>query len=179
MAVGRMPGRRVISAALAAIGFFLFLQSSGSAEPQHALAMQGEPLYPAGFDHFRYANPNAPKGGRLALGLLGSFDSLNPLIVRGTAVQQVRNYVIESLLARGQDEPFTLYGLLAEKVETDDARSFVTFYLDPRARFSDGKPVVADDVLFSWRLLRDKGRPNHRYYYGKVTRAEKVGERAV
>ncbi len=179
MPVGRLPGRRLISPALAAIGFFFFLASSGSAEPRHALAMQGEPLYPAGFDHFLYANPDAPKGGRLTLGLLGTFDSLNPLIVRGTTVQQVRNYVVESLLARGQDEPFTLYGLLAEKVETDDARSFVTFYLDARARFSDGKPVGADDVLFSWRLLRDKGRPNHRYFYGKVTRAEKLGERIV
>ena len=179
MPVGRLPGRRSIFPALAAIGFFLFLPSSGSAEPRHALAMHGEPLYPPGFDHFRYANPDAPKGGRLTLGLLGTFDSLNPLIVRGTAVQQVRNYVVESLLARGQDEPFTLYGLLAEKVETDDTRSFVTFYLDPRARFADGKPVGADDVLFSWRLLRDKGRPNHRYYYGKVARAEKVGERVV
>jgi peptide/nickel transport system substrate-binding protein len=177
--VGRLPGRRLISAALTAISFLLFLHTSGSAEPGHALAMHGEPLYPVGFDHFRYVNPNAPKGGRLTLGLLGSFDSLNPLIVRGTAVQQVRNYVVESLLARGQDEPFTLYGLLAEKVETDDARSFVTFYLDPRARFSDGTSVGADDVLFSWRLLRDKGRPNLRYYYGKVAHAEQIGEHAV
>src|SRR5579885_147710 len=149
------------------------------AEPRHAIAMHGEPAYPPGFSHFSYVNPDAPKGGRLTLGLLGSFDSLNPLAVRGTAVQQIRNYVIESLLARGQDEPFTLYGLLAETVEMDDARSFVTFRLNPLARFADGKPVTPDDVLFSWRLLRDKGRPNHRYYYGKVARAEKLDERTV
>ena len=179
MPIGCLPGRSLLASALAAIGLILFLPADGGAEPRHALAMHGEPRYPAGFDHFLYANPDAPKGGRLTLGLLGSFDSLNPLIVRGTAVSQVRNYVIESLLARGQDEPFTLYGLLAEKVETDDARSFVAFYLDPRARFADGTPVGADDVLFSWRLLRDKGRPNLRYYYGKVARAEKIGERAV
>ena len=73
-------------------------------------------------------------------------------------------------MARGEDEPFTLYGLLARTVETDDARSFVTFRLDPRARFSDGKPVTAEDVLFSWALLRDHGRPNHRQYYAKVAR---------
>jgi peptide/nickel transport system substrate-binding protein len=119
-----------------------------------------------------YANPDAPKGGRLVQGVLGSFDSLNPLIVRGLAVQQIRGFVIESLMSRGNDEAFTLYGLLARSVETDDARSYVTFHLDPRARFSDGQPVVADDVLFSWELLRDKGRPNHRQYYSKVAKAE-------
>jgi peptide/nickel transport system substrate-binding protein len=160
-------------------GAVLALTASAAAEPQHAIAMHGRPLYPADFSHFRYANPDAPKGGRLTLGLLGTFDSLNPLAVRGTAVQQIRNFVIESLLARGQDEPFTLYGLLAETVETDDARSYVAFNLNPRARFSDGKPVTAEDVVFSWQLLRDKGRPNHRYYYSKVARAEIIGERTV
>src|SRR4029077_9038459 len=119
-----------------------------------------------------YANPRAPKGGRLVQGILGTFDSLNPLIVRGLAVQQIRGFVVESLMARGNDEAFTLYGLLARTVETDDARSYVTFRLDPRARFSDGQPVTADDVLFSWVLLRDKGRPNHRQYYSKVVKAE-------
>ena len=131
-----------------------------------------QPALPADFPHMPYANPDAPKGGRLAWGLLGTFDSLNPLIVRGLAVQQIRGYVIESLLARGNDEAFTLYGLIAKSVETDDARSYVTFRLDPRARFSDGKPVTADDVLFSWALLRDQGRPNHRQYYSKVAKAE-------
>jgi peptide/nickel transport system substrate-binding protein len=119
-----------------------------------------------------YANPDAPKGGRLVWGLSGTFDSLNPLIVKGLAVQQIRGFVVESLMARGFDEPFTLYGLLARSIETDDARSYVTFRLDPKARFSDGQPVVADDVLFSWALLRDHGRPNHRQYYAKVTKAD-------
>jgi peptide/nickel transport system substrate-binding protein len=134
--------------------------------------MHGKPAMPADFTHMPYANPDAPKGGRLTWGILGTFDSLNPFIVRGLAVQPVRNYVVESLLARGNDEAFTLYGLLARSVETDDARSFVTFRLDPRARFSDGKPVLAEDVLFSWQLLRDHGRPNHRQYYAKVAKAE-------
>src|SRR6202023_4165111 len=109
----------------------------------------------------------------------GTFDSLNPLIVRGIALQQVRGFVVESLMARGDDEPFTLYGLLAKSVETDDDRTFVTFHLDPRARFSDGQPVLADDVLFSWALLRDKGRPNHRQYYSKVVKAEALDARTV
>jgi peptide/nickel transport system substrate-binding protein len=142
------------------------------AADSHAIAMHGEPALPADFTHMPYANPDAPKGGRLVQGVLGSFDSLNPLIVRGLAVQQIRGFVIESLMSRGNDEAFTLYGLLARSVETDDARSYVTFHLDPRARFSDGQPVVADDVLFSWELLRDKGRPNHRQYYSKVAKAE-------
>ena len=82
-------------------------------------------------------------------------------------------------MARGYDEPFTLYGLVARSVETDAERSYVTFTLDPAARFSDGKPVTPADVIFSWQLLRDKGRPNHRTYYAKVAKAEAVGERAV
>jgi peptide/nickel transport system substrate-binding protein len=142
------------------------------AEQSYAIAMHGAPALPADFAHMPYANPDAPKGGRLVEGILGTFDSLNPLIVRGLAVQQIRGFVVESLMARGNGEAFTLYGLLARSVETDDARSYVTFRLDPRARFSDGQKVTAEDVLFSWALLRDKGRPNHRQYYSKVARAE-------
>jgi peptide/nickel transport system substrate-binding protein len=142
------------------------------AEQSYAIAMHGAPALPADFAHMPYANPDAPKGGRLVQGILGTFDSLNPLIVRGLAVQQIRGFVVESLMARGNGEAFTLYGLLARSVETDDTRSYVTFRLDPRARFSDGQKVTAEDVLFSWALLRDKGRPNHRQYYSKVARAE-------
>ncbi len=98
---------------------------------------------------------------------------------KGLPAANIRSYVIESLLARGYDEPFTLYGLLARTVETDAARSWVTFEIDPAARFADGTPVTPDDVIFSWRLLRDKGRPNYRTYYVKVTKAEGVGERGV
>jgi len=141
--------------------------------------MHGTPAMPPDFTHMPYVNPDAPKGGRLVLGFTGAFDSLNPLIVRGIAVQQIRGYVVESLMARGYDEPFTLYGLLAERVETNDARSEVTFHLNPRARFSDGHPVRANDVLFSWQLLRDKGRPNHRLYYAKVSRAEALDDLTV
>ncbi|WP_291862018.1 extracellular solute-binding protein [Bradyrhizobium sp.] len=153
-------------------GFGLAVNTCRAAEARHAIAMHGAPALPADFTHMPYANPDAPKGGRLVQGILGTFDSLNPLIVRGLAVQQVRGFVVESLMARGHDEPFALYGLLAQRVETDDTRSYVAFQLDPDARFSDGKPVLAEDVLFSWALLRDKGRPNHRQYYSKVAKAE-------
>jgi peptide/nickel transport system substrate-binding protein len=148
-----------------------------AAAESYALAMHGAPALPADFSHMPYANPDAPKGGRLVQGILGTFDSLNPMIVRGIAVQpivaaqQMRGLVVESLMARGNDEAFTLYGLLARSIETDDARSYVTFHLNPSARFSDGQPVLADDVLFSWALLRDHGRPNHRQYYAKVAKA--------
>jgi peptide/nickel transport system substrate-binding protein len=147
--------------------------------PQHGIAMHGEPALPPGFDHPRYANPAAPKGGRLTQGVLGTFDSINPFIVKGLALSQIRGYVVESLLARGYDEPFTLYGLLARTVETDADRTYVTFALDPAAKFSDGRPVTAEDVIFSWQLLRDKGRPNFRTYYVKVARAEALSERVV
>jgi peptide/nickel transport system substrate-binding protein len=146
--------------------------SRASAAESYAIAMHGAPALPADFTHMPYARADAPKGGRLVQGFLGTFDSLNPLIVRGLAVQQIRGFVVESLMSRGNDEAFTLYGLLARSVETDDIRSYVTFHLDPRARFSDGQPVLAEDVLFSWVLLRDKGRPNHRQYYSKVVKAE-------
>ena len=157
-----------------------FLQPGPAAvEARHGIAMHGEPALPANFDHLPYVNPNAPRGGRLRWGVTGTFDSLNPLIVKGNPVPSVRYLVVESLLARSMDEPFTLYGLLAQTVETDPARTYVTFNLDPRARFSDGAPVTPEDVIFSWEILRDKGRFNLRTYYSKVKKVEAVGERGV
>jgi peptide/nickel transport system substrate-binding protein len=150
-----------------------------AAEAARAIAMHGTPAMPDGFAAPAYANADAPQGGRMVQGVLGTFDSLNPFIVKGLAAQAIRGYVVESLMARGYDEPFTLYGLLARTVETDEARSYVTFSLDPAARFSDGVPVTADDVIFSWQLLRDHGRPNHRAFYAKVAKAEKLDARRV
>src|SRR5882757_3065893 len=119
------PG--IVSCVALALGLFpLVLAGEAPAAESHAIAMHGEPAMPADFTHMPYANPDAPKGGRLVWGVLGTFDSLNPLIVRGLAVQQIRGFVVESLMARGNDEAFTLYGLLAKSVETDDARTFVT-----------------------------------------------------
>jgi len=160
------------------------------AEPRHAIAMHGEPALPADFSHFRYVNPDAPKGGRLVQGVLGTFESINPFIARGLVAQGMRaplvsnvniisGQVVESLMARGYDEPFTLYGLVARTIDTDEARSYVTFELDPAARFSDGKPVTPNDIIFSWELLRDKGRPNYRTYYSKVVKAEVIGTHGV
>jgi peptide/nickel transport system substrate-binding protein len=152
---------------------------SVAAEPTHGIAMHGEPKYPASFTHFEYVNPDAPKGGQAVFGVQGSYDSLNPLIVKGNAGPGIREYVYESLLARSYDEPFSLYGLLAETVEIPEDRSWVIFTLNAKARFSDGKPVSVDDVVFSLELLREKGRPNHRSYYAKVEKIERIGERGV
>jgi len=148
-------------------------------EVRHAIAMHGHPALPADFAHAAYVNPDAPKGGRLTQAIVGTFDSLNPFIVKGLALDQIRGYVVESLMARGYNEPFTLYGLLARTVETDAARSYVTFGLDPAAAFADGAPVTAADVIFSWQLLRDHGRPNLRSYYAKVAGADALSERVV
>ena len=176
---GNASGRCAAWATLLILACWSTLAQAQSAEARHAIAMHGEPALPAGFTRLPYADPAAPKGGRLVQGVLGTFDSLNPLIVRGIAVPSVRGLVIESLMARGYDEPFTLYGLIARSVETNPQRSYVTFNLDPAARFSDGKPITPDDVIFSWQLLRDRGRPNHRAYYTKVAKAEAIGEHAV
>ncbi len=159
-------------AALAAV-------ASANADPQAGIAMHDAPKYGPAFTHFDYVNPDAPKGGALRLGVLGSFDSLNPFIVKGAPVAGMREYVYETLLARSFDEPFSLYGLIAESVETPEDRSSVVFQLRPEARFADGTPITPEDVLFSWSLLKSKGRPNHRLYYGKVAAAEKIGERGV
>jgi peptide/nickel transport system substrate-binding protein len=175
-----MSASAVVRFALALVLPATALGGRAAATESHAIAMHGAPAIPADFTHLPYFNPDAPKGGRQVWGILGTFDSLNPMIVRGVPVQQVRpynferGYVIESLMARGENEPFTLYGLIAKTVETNDDRTFVTFHLDPRARFSDGKPVTSEDVLFSWQLLRDHGRPNHRQYYSKVAKAEAI-----
>lgn len=149
------------------------------AETVTAIAMHGAPALRGDFPHFGYVNPEAPKGGRLSLGQLGSFDSLNPLIIKGVSAVGVREYVYESLLVRSLDEPFTLYGYLAESLEVPDDRSSVVFNLSPKARFSDGSPVTPDDVVFSWSLLKDKGQPFHRSYYKNVTSAEVVGPHSV
>jgi peptide/nickel transport system substrate-binding protein len=164
-----------------ALGFCLLISAGGAAADNrlHGIAMHGEPALPRGFTHLPYVNPGAPKGGRLTLGQIGTFDSLNPFIVRGVSPANVRGYVYESLLARSADEPFTLYGLLAETVEVPDDRSAITFHLNAAARFSDGAPVTTNDVAFSFELLKAKGRPYMRSHYGKVERVEIADGRTI
>ena len=151
-----------------------------TAEPVPAIAMHGEPALPPGLTHFPYVNPDAPKGGRLNLAFLGAFDSLNPYNVKALSTAQgLVGNVYQSLMIRSDDEPFTLYGLIAESLETDAARDRIVFHLNPAARFSDGSPITSADVLFSFDLLRAKGRPQQRAAFGLVKRAEAPDARTV
>ena len=155
------------------------LVAPSTAAPVHGIAMHGTPKHPPGFSHFPYVNPDAPKGGRLVLGTLGTFDSLTPFIIKGVSPSTMREYVYESLLTRSGDEAFSLYGLIAQSVELPEDRSAITFHLRPEARFSDGAPITPEDVLFSHEMLKQKGWPYHRSHYSKVESAEKVSAHAV
>lgn len=150
------------------------------AEPRifksHAIAMHGEPKYPADFKHFDYVNPDAPKGGEMRTGARGGFDSFNPYIVKGRATFTGS---VESLTVASADEAFTQYGLLAESMEWPEDRSWVVYTLRPEARWHDGKPVTVEDVIFSLDILKTEGHPQYRFYYGTVDRAVPDGERRV
>ncbi len=141
--------------------------------------MHGEPLLAPDFAHLPYVNPDAPKGGVLRQAVTGTFDSVNPFIVKGTSASGVRTYVFESLLGRNWAEPFSLYGLLAETIDVSEDRQTFTFRLRPQAKFSDGSPVTAADIVFSMETLRDKGRPNFKNSYSKVTKIETPDDQTV
>lgn len=149
------------------------------AAPQHALTLYDEkPKYPANFSHFDYANPDAPKGGTLRQAGFGSFDSLNPFINKGVAADDI-GLVYDTLTTNSLDEPFTVYGLLAEKIEKGPNNEWVRFYLRPEARFHDGEPVTAEDVVFTFETLISKGAPHYRGYYADVEKAVVEGPRRV
>jgi peptide/nickel transport system substrate-binding protein len=145
----------------------------------HGIAMYGHPALPPDFVSLPYANPDAPKGGRIVFGENGSFDSLNPFIINGIAPAGVSSHTIETLLGRSYNEPFTLYGLLAESVVTDDARTWVEFTLNPAARFSDGKPVTVEDVIWSFETLGTQGQPRYAAAWKKIARTEQTGPLSV
>ncbi|MFK7901648.1 MAG: extracellular solute-binding protein [Nitratireductor sp.] len=154
--------------------------------PSHAISMHGTPELGSDYKHFQFANPDAPKGGAFNFGVVGTFDSLNPFILnsmrttaRGMWDAQLGHTVFESLMYRNRDEPFSLYGLLAEKVEMPDDRSWIEFTLNPLAKWSDGMPVVADDVIFTFELLTEKGRPPYSSRSKRFEKIEKTGERKV
>lgn len=178
--------RAVTSAVQGLVFVALALVAGGAARAQapdarahHAIAMHGAPALPPDFTHLPYADPKAPRGGRIVFGLQGTFDSLNPLVVLGVAPDAVPRYVQQSLLFRSADEPFTAYGLLASRVELDEARTRLAFEIDPRATFSDGRPVTADDVVFTFEMLKSKGKPFHRSSLGRVTKVEAPSPRRV
>lgn len=166
----RLISRRELAGYATAAGGLAWggLGPAAGAEAAHGLAMHGAPALRPGFPHLPYANPAAPRSGRITLAVQGGFDSLNPFIVRGVAPDLVLRFVVQTLMARSLDEPFTLYGLVARQVEVPRDRSRVTFHLDPAARFSDGRAVTAADVRFSFDILRRHGRPFYRANFDPI-----------
>ncbi|SFA77166.1 peptide/nickel transport system substrate-binding protein [Poseidonocella pacifica] len=149
------------------------------AEPTHGIAMYGTPALPPDFVSLPYANPDAPKGGRIVTGESGSFDSLNPHILKGNVPWALRFLAYESLMGRSWDEPFTLYGLLAESIEVGPDREWAEFTLREGARFSDGTPVTVEDVMWSYETLGTVGHPRYRGTWDKIAAMEKTGPRGI
>ncbi|MCW9040256.1 MAG: extracellular solute-binding protein, partial [Rhodospirillales bacterium] len=153
-------------------------QAADQPAPVHGIAMHGDLKYPSDFKHFEYVNPDAPKGGTVRLASIGSFDSLHPFIIKGESADGIGN-IYDSLTVAAADEPFTRYGLLAESMEMPDDRSWIIFNLRPEARWHDGKPVTAEDVIFTFEIQREKGTPQFKFYYKDVTKVEQLDPRRV
>ncbi|ESZ56223.1 bicyclomycin resistance protein [Mesorhizobium sp. L103C119B0] len=177
---------RILVWLIAAISFFAFAPGVAMSEPKHAIAMQGEPALPADYQHFDYVNPDAPKGGNITYCVVGSFDNLNPFILkslrttaRGMQDLIFGNLVFEPLMMRNYDEAFSLYGLLADTADMDPERKWIEFHLNPNAKWSDGDPVTPDDVLFTYDVFTDKGRPPYRDRMSLIAKLEKTGDHSV
>ncbi|CAM3290727.1 MULTISPECIES: extracellular solute-binding protein [Pseudomonas] len=157
----------------------LLLASAVSfAAPQHALTVYGEPAkYPAGFSHFDYVNPDAPKGGSLKRSAIevGRFDHVLPYIDKGIGVSQVDGWVYSPLAYRSLDEPYTVYGLVAQKMERAEDGLYLRFFLNPKARFADGTPITAEDVRYSFNLLMTQGSLRFRTLFADVKHVEVEG----
>lgn len=164
---------------VAAVSSLILLTGFASAEPRHGVSMYGNPALPPDFVSLPYANPDAPKGGAITLGNTGGFDSLNPFVRKGTVPWQLRFFTHESLMGRSWDEPFALYGLLAESIEMPDSRAWVEFTLREEAAFSDGTPVTVDDVIFSYEILGTEGHPRYHGLYRQIDKIEATGPRKV
>lgn len=164
----------------------IFTPSVVKASPVYGISMHGQPALPANYQHFPYVNPFVKKGGKIAYGVVGTFDSLNPFVIKGMRTTargiwdpEYGNLFYETLMTRSASEPFSLYGLLAESVEWDDARSFIQFNLNPKAKWQDGQPVTPEDVIFSFQILQQRGRPPFNKRLDTVSKMEKVGEHSV
>jgi microcin C transport system substrate-binding protein len=157
---------------LAAVG------AGAAAAPQHGMSLFGDLKYGPGFEHFDYADPNAPKGGTMRLSAIGTFDTLNPFVIKGVPAAGIGR-IFDTLMVPAEDEPGSEYGLVAESVELAPDRLSVLYTLRPQARFHDGTPMTPEDVVWTFETLRAKGQPLYRSYYGDVTKVEKEGERGV
>lgn len=162
-----------------AVAALCVMANALSAAPQTGLAMYGDPELPADFTALPYVNADAPKGGAIITGEGGSFDSLNPFIRKGKAPWQLRYLMAESLMGQAYSEPFTLYCLLCETVETDTDRTWVEFTLRDTAKFSDGTPVTVEDVMWSYETLGTQGHGRYAALWGQIESMEQTGERSV
>ena len=166
------------------VSLLCFITFLGQAETAGAvisdcIALYGESKYKSGFKHFDYVNVKAPQGGRLVLPAYGTFDNFNPYIFKGVAATFVASLSFETLGFSPADDPFTVYPLLAEKFDLPKDRSYVGFILNPKAKFSDGSAVLADDVIYSFKAITEQGSPIYKMYYADVDRVEKINEREV
>ncbi|MBY0463027.1 MAG: extracellular solute-binding protein [Alphaproteobacteria bacterium] len=157
----------------------IFSELPSSAQTQstfsHGFSTFGELKYPSTFSHFDYVNPNAPKGGEIKIAGLGTFDTLNPFIIKGSPAQGIMQ-CNATLLESSFDEPATHYGYVAESISVAPDLSWVIFKLNPKACFNNGKPITADDIIFSFNILREKGQPLFRTYYKAITKVEKLSD---
>ena len=175
---------RVVSTffTLAAVAL-LSLQPVEANQKHHGLARLKDLKYPQNFTHFDYVNPDAPKGGTLRLGVVGTFDTTNPFLTKGTAPVGLSRFserlVFESLMKRASDEPFSVYGWIAETVEIAPDNSWIQFNLNPNAKWEDDTPITPDDVIFTHQVFKRHGAPNFRKLHEKVKKIEQVGERGV
>lgn len=149
------------------------------AQAAHGIALFGTLKYPAGFRHFNYVNPKAPKGGVLKLSYSGPFDSVNPYIIKGVAAPGVSQYLFQSLMTASYDEPQSYYGLIARDVVVAPDRSYADFTLNKKARWHDGKPITAEDVIWTLNTLKEKGHPVYRVMYQPISSAEEISPGVV
>ena len=173
------PIRRTLVAALVAVAL---PAASAVAEEDvtgaHALSMFDDVKYGPDFSHFDYVEPDAPAGGRVRLAALGTYDSLNPFILKGNTAAGA-GLIYDTLLVGSLDEPFTEYGLLVESIDMPADRSWVAFTLREEARWHDGQPVSVEDVIWTTETLKTKGRPFYRHYYADIAGVERTGPRTV
>lgn len=145
---------------------------------QSSITMRGTPKYASTFTAFDYVNPDAPKGGTLKQSAFGSFDTFNPFVLNGIAAAGI-GLIYDSLMKQSADEPFSLYGLIADGIAVLPNHQGVAFHINPRATFSDSSPITAEDVAFTFQILKEKGMPTYRYYYQDVANTEVVDSQTI
>jgi microcin C transport system substrate-binding protein len=176
---------KMVLALLVALSFAVAAQA-GEPKPAHAFALRGTPKYGPDFTQFDFVRADAPKGGAIVLAEPGTFDSMNPFLLKGVPADVVAGGLavepgatIDTLMVSSQDEPATVYGLIAQSITVPDDRSWTEFDINPAARFHDGSPITAEDVAWTFDTLMTEGLPSYRLRYGDVEKVEALGPRKV